>query len=387
MGIPMNLRYVRGFNDAIVLTRLRCVDQAERAELAAGTGLTPQAVSKILARLIDDGLVEEVGRRQGARGKPATLYRLRTEKAHAIGIHAGRTDIKGVRVDLGGNVLDTAATPMPARFTPAQLIDGIASTVEKLVSPQSDSTNPEIVGVGVALPGPVDRTTGVVQGFRWWRDPAATPLLDALTHRLGRHTVMDLSINAALELTAWQRGDQMTDTLYALLDRGVGGALWIGGRLHRGAHMSAGEFGHLVIEAGGPECECGRRGCVEAVQQRALAEGDIARAAAAVATGIANALHIVDVPGVVWSGSDLEAHPEAYAAALAAELQRTLAGGAAYTIHRAVPAEVPHEDCPADLVATGAAVMVLESVYGIPARPGESLDQSLTPEPAEITSR
>ena len=104
------------------------------------------------------------------------------------------------------------------------------------------------------------------------------------------------------------------------------------------------------------------------------------------ATGIANALHIVDVPGVVWSGSDLEAHPEAYAAAVAAELQRTLAGGAAY-IHRAVPAEVPHEDCPADLVATGAAVMVLESVYGIPARPGESLDQSLTPEPAEITSR
>jgi len=52
-----------------------------------------------------------------------------------------------------------------------------------------------------------------------------------------------------------------------------------------------------------------------------------------------------------------------------------------------VPAEVPHEDCPADLVATGAAVMVLESVYGIPARPGESLDQALTPEPAEITNR
>ncbi len=157
--------------------------------------------------------------------------------------------------------------------------------------------------------------------------------------------------------------------------------MWIGGRLHRGAHMSAGEFGHLVIEAGGPECECGRRGCVEAVQQRALAEGDVERAAAAVATGIANALHIVDVPGVVWSGSDLEAHPEAYAAALAAELQRTLAGGAAYTINRAMPMDVPQDDRPADLVATGAAVMVLESVYGIPARPGEFGDRDPSLEP------
>lgn len=130
--------------------------------------------------------------------------------------------------------------------------------------------------------------------------------------------------------------------------------------------MSAGEFGHLVIEAGGPECECGRRGCVEAVQQRALAEGDIERAAAAVATGIANVLHIVDVPGVVWSGSHLEAHPQACAAALAAELQRTLAGGAAYAINRAMPMDVPQDDRPADLVATVAAVMVLESVYGFP---------------------
>ena len=111
--------------------------------------------------------------------------------------------------------------------------------------------------------------------------------------------------------------------------------MWIGGRLHRGAHMSAGEFGHLVIEAGGPECECGRRGCVEAVQQRALA----------------------------------------------AELQRTLAGGAAYTINRAMPMDVPQDDRPADLVATGAAVMVLESVYGIPARPGEFGDRDPSLEP------
>ena len=356
MGNPMNLRYLRGFNDATVLAHLRCVESAERGDLAQASGLTPQAVSKILARLIDAGLIEEVGRRQGARGKPATLYRLRREAAHAIGLHAGRTDIKAVLVDLAGDVQASATLPMPPRFSPEQLIDGIAEITDEVAATAPDA---EILGVGIALPGPVQRTTGVVQGFRWWPDPAATPLLEAITQRLGRHTLMDLTTNAALELSAWQRGEQMTDALYVLLDRGVGGALWVGGRLHRGAHASAGEFGHLVIAAGGPPCECMRYGCVEAVQRRALADGDPPAAAAAVATGIANTLQVVDVPGVIWTGSDLEAHPEVYAEALAAELGRTLAGGTAYTIDRVLPG-------PADLVATGAAVMVLESFYGIP---------------------
>lgn len=270
--------------------------------------------------------------------------------------HAGRTDIKAVLVDLGGQVQASAGMPMPPRFSPAQLLEGIAEVVEELVAAAG---GPEILGVGVALPGPVDHVTGVVRGFRWWPDPASTPLLVPLEERLGRHTLMDLTTNAALELAAWQRGERMCDALYALIDRGVGGALWIGGRLHRGAHTSAGEFGHLVIEAGGPACECGRHGCVEAVHKQALAAGDLPAAAAAVATGIANTLHIVDVPGVLLAGDDLEDRAEAYEQALAAELGRTLAGGAAYTVERVAPG-------PGDLVATGAAVMVLESFYGIP---------------------
>ncbi|WP_369216200.1 winged helix-turn-helix transcriptional regulator, partial [Streptomyces flavofungini] len=100
----VNLPVLRGHNAALVLDLLRSAGTAgiSRLELAERTGLTPQAVSKITARLRGEGLAAEAGRRASTGGKPRTVLRLVPEAGHAVGLHLDRDALTAVLVDLTG---------------------------------------------------------------------------------------------------------------------------------------------------------------------------------------------------------------------------------------------------------------------------------------------
>ncbi|MEZ5094626.1 ROK family protein [Nocardioides sp.] len=132
--------------------------------------------------------------------------------------------------------------------------------------------------VGVSATGPVDPVHG-----RLGRVPNAAWLSDldlrgGLAAELGLDVVVDRDTNAALLAEhAFGAGRGCGHAVYLTLSTGVGGAVLEQGRLLRGHRGLAGELGHLVVQEGGPECGCGRRGCLEA-----LASGDgLARRATA----------------------------------------------------------------------------------------------------------
>ena len=106
-GGGVNLLALRSHNAALVLDLLRTAgdEGISRLELAERTGLTPQAVSKITARLREDGLVAEAGRRASTGGKPRTVLRLVPEAGHAVGVHLDRDEVRVVLVDLRGTVV------------------------------------------------------------------------------------------------------------------------------------------------------------------------------------------------------------------------------------------------------------------------------------------
>ncbi len=106
-----NLLALRSHNTALVLDLLRSAgaEGISRLELAERTGLTPQAVSKITARLREDGLAAEAGRRASTGGKPRTVLRLVPEAGHALGVHLDRDELRAVLVDLDGAVVGSGA--------------------------------------------------------------------------------------------------------------------------------------------------------------------------------------------------------------------------------------------------------------------------------------
>ncbi|MFH7595149.1 ROK family transcriptional regulator [Streptomyces racemochromogenes] len=200
----MNLPVLRGHNEALLLDLLRAAGPPGlgRAELAERAGLTPQAVSKITARLAAEGLVAEAGRDASTGGKPRTRLRLVPDARHAVGVHLDRDELRAVRVDLAGALVAEWSGPLDFGAGPEAAVDAAVRAVARV---SGGAEAPPLAGVGAAAPGPLDWRTGVmgrVTGFPEWE---GFPLREALSGRLGVAVVVDKDTNAAVAAGGWAR--------------------------------------------------------------------------------------------------------------------------------------------------------------------------------------
>ena len=127
---------LRSANAARVLELLRVAGEAgiSRLELAEGTGLTPQAVSKITARLRASGLVAEAGYRASTGGKPRTVLRLVPPAAHAVGLHLDRDELTVVLLDLAGVLVGRRVVPLDLGAGADAVVEAVAIEVESLLT-------------------------------------------------------------------------------------------------------------------------------------------------------------------------------------------------------------------------------------------------------------
>ncbi|MEU7280902.1 ROK family transcriptional regulator [Streptomyces sp. NPDC045431] len=311
----MNINALRSHNTALLLNLLRQAgeDGVSRLELAERTGLTPQAISKIIARLRDEGLAVDAGRRASTGGKPRTVLRLVPGAAHALGLHLDRDELTVVRVDLAGAVV-------AARGVPLDLGAGTEAVLGVAAREAAGLLDATVLGAGVAMPGPLDHAAGVphrVTGFPEWD---GFPLRDALAERLGLPVVLDKDTNAAaFGIAARGRGGE--SFAYLHLGTGLGAGLVLGGTLHRGARTGAGEFGHQTVQLDGPPCGCGARGCLEALCLAAVSRGDLAEAARVLGVGAANLVGLLDIDRVLLGGRVVAAAPEPFVRGVGAVLE------------------------------------------------------------------
>ncbi|MFF8383209.1 ROK family protein [Streptomyces kanasensis] len=205
----MNLSGLRSHNTARVLGLLRAAGAAgvSRLELAERTGLTPQAVSKITARLRDEGMAADAGRGAPTGGKPRTLLRLVPDAAHAVGLHLDRDELTAVLLDLAGATVAARTRPLDLGEGPGAVL---AAAVEEVAALRRDGT---LTGVGIAMPGPLDHTAGVphrVTGFPAWDGfPLRDTARRALAERLGQDVpvALDKDTNAAALALALRADD------------------------------------------------------------------------------------------------------------------------------------------------------------------------------------
>nr|WP_229920795.1 ROK family transcriptional regulator [Streptomyces avidinii] len=358
-----------------------------RAELAARTGLTPQAVSKITARLGADGLVAEAGRAASTGGKPRTLLRLVPDVHHAVGVHLDRDELRAVRVDLAGRVVAEGSGPLDFGAGPESVVEAVVRAVARV----GDPAGLPPLGVGVAAPGPLDHragTMGRVTGFPSWK---GFPLRGVLQGRLGLPVLLDKDTNAGAAAAAgawlraaWPDADADADMdagrdsaagrdadaapdgyaypfagggprtcVYLHVGTGLGAGLWLGGEVYRGERSAAGEFGHQVLLLDGPPCRCGARGCVEALCLGAVARGDLPEAARILGEAAANLVALLDVDRVLLGGRVVATAPDVFVAGV----------GAVLAVRALDPAR-PVVALAGAGVAEGAAELALGPVFG-----------------------
>ena len=256
---------------------------SSRAQIAKALELTPAAITKITARLIEAGMIEETGDLEGSKNRRSIGLKLNTTHFRIIGIKFARSLVQIGVFDLCGNTLSFENLPTVCDNTINDSIVTIHQRVEQLLD-----NDPSIVAIGMAVPGPYLRNVGrtaVVSNMQGWRkinfiDEFATafrvPVFIEQDARAGAlaHYLFAPSVHADDNLA------------YYLVGEGVGLGVIDNGRLINGFLGAATEIGHISIDVNGRPCDCGNIGCLErycstpAIHDTLIADGTVVPGAA-----------------------------------------------------------------------------------------------------------
>jgi predicted NBD/HSP70 family sugar kinase len=229
-----------------------------RVEIARQLHLSQATVTEVTRELVDTGLVEVVHQGPSSGGRPPLLLGIVAGAAQALGVKISADHFDLVRVSLDGEILATASQPFDPRADGA--LDAIAGSLAALV-PKGGTA--KLLGIGLGVPGLVDGHGNVEAPIFGWRD---FPLGPTLRQRLRLPILIDNDVNTlAVAERLYGRGRGIDHFLTVTIGRGVGLGIIIGGDVYRGWLGGAGEFGHVAVTVGGPLCECGKRGCLEAL--------------------------------------------------------------------------------------------------------------------------
>jgi len=264
---PAGFSDVRAANLAVVLRFVRENAPCSRADIAASTGLNKATVSSLVADLIDRRLLREVGQTENRVGRPATMLVLDGSPYAAIGIEVNADRITAVAVDLKGErLLDWRRAFPGGTSSESQAVAAVAGVARRAVNRMAKEGR-QVLGLAVAVPGLVDADGSVrAAPSLGWRDVNLCADLTKALRDPGFPVLADNDANlAALAERRFGPYGNVGDLVFLTGEAGVGAGVIMDGRLRRGARGHSGEIGHIEIDAAGPPCHCGRRGCLEAM--------------------------------------------------------------------------------------------------------------------------
>jgi glucokinase len=178
------------------------------------------------------------------------------------GIDIGGTKISVLLVDPKGKIHSRKLIPTRTGSASRLAVKEMTAALRALLEA---GRNPDLLGIGVGLPGPVDPVKGIVPWSPNLRGWEGIPLKKILEREFRVPVRMDNDANAAgYGEKIFGAGKKTDDFVYMTVSTGIGGGLVLGGRVHRGVSFCGGEVGHMTIVAGGNLCNCGKKGCLEA---------------------------------------------------------------------------------------------------------------------------
>jgi predicted NBD/HSP70 family sugar kinase len=319
----------RRHNRALVLRTMFRDGPVSRADLARATNLTRVTTSDLATELLAEGLIEELGQREGTGrvGKPATLLGVVPDARFTIAVDLSDDErFHAALVDLSGKILDRRVAERDGRTGDAAL-----EMVRTLCADLADAADRPLLGVGVGSPGVVDPRGVVVEApnLGWFELGLAPALREHLA--LPVHVANDANAAVLGELGLGGAADR--SLLVLKVGQGVGAGLVLDGHLVVGDRFAAGEIGHVVVDPDGEACACGRTGCLETVlaaprlRRRSRAGDPVAERTAAgsrLGEALAPVISTLNLREVVLSGP-VDVLDETFrAAALAAIRARTM---------------------------------------------------------------
>lgn len=247
IGLKGNQSTTRALNRRLVLDTLRRRGPTSRVELTRLIGLSPSAISGVIAELIEDGYVLETGMDKSKGGRKPVLLAINYEGHRSVGIKLMHDRMQITLTDLSIRPLATHMVELDEITAETVARKTVESLEIMLPDPEARSS---LVGVGIAMPGFIDVATGtclVSHRFGWTN----VPIGQIMSEAVGAPVWVDNDVNAfAVAHHLFGLGRQHHSILVFIVGTGLGAALLVDNRIVRGAHYRGGEIGFMMESEG-----------------------------------------------------------------------------------------------------------------------------------------
>ncbi len=256
--------FVRETNLSSTLRLIHSLAPISRAQLAHLTGLNKSTVSSLVDELLQRKLVHEIGNNVGGAGRPATMIEVNPQVGKIIGVELGVDFISVAVTDFMGNILWRKREDANPNEEQEKIINQILLIVKEAMF-FGKSKKQHFLGIGVTTPGTVNINDGVLifAPNLHWRN---VPFGKIFSEQTKLKVFLENDANAAAVAEhLFGAARQVQDFLFVFSGVGIGGGLFLNGKLYRGKNGYAGEIGHFPImtEPSQTVCHCGNRGCWE----------------------------------------------------------------------------------------------------------------------------
>ena len=178
-----------------------------------------------------------------------------------VALDVGGTSIKAGVIDRGGRVISETRRATGVENGPGAVVDGIVDLAQEL----TETAGAPVAAIGLCVPGTVDGTAGIARyaANLGWTD---VPFVSRVAQRTGLPVVLAHDVRTAVLAEARVGAGVGAESMFFIaIGTGIAGGHARHGVVDDGSAGMAGEIGHLVVIPGGPPCQCGNRGCLEAV--------------------------------------------------------------------------------------------------------------------------
>ncbi|MGN6714828.1 ROK family protein [Anaerocolumna jejuensis] len=255
---------IRDINSTLVLETIINQGPISRANISKILGLTKATISAIVADLINNNLVEEIGCDNTDFGRKPILLSFQRKAGYMVSVDLGVDTISVMLTDLQGENCRLKQIKTPKSN------DGILEALIRVIDsskPEKDSTPYGLVGISLGIHGVVhDNMVSFAPYYNLQNYDLAGRLNEYF------HTPIYLENEANLSVLGEKTFmHDYPNIAYISVHSGIGLGILINNELYTGYNGRAGEFGHTIIEIDGRECPCGNHGCLEQyVSERAL---------------------------------------------------------------------------------------------------------------------
>jgi len=233
-----------------------------RDALSSQLNFSKTRANAVVAGLIEQGWLDEVGQRASSGGRRAETLQLHRGLGVLLCADLGATSVEVAALTPDLQVLARHGEAVDVRAGPGIVLSRMRTLMREVLSRASIKPR-QVIAIGIGVPGPVDFASGQLV------EPPLMPQWDSYSIRddlradYDAPVWVDNDVNLMALGELWRLKRALPNFLVIKVGTGIGCGVVCHGEVYRGANGSAGDVGHICVDPDGPRCHCGNLGCVE----------------------------------------------------------------------------------------------------------------------------